>query len=219
MVVLIREKRVFDDGHEEIELTFRGSGKPTPSQIKKAEELDKFLVKKMIAISKELELSGLLDKKQGSIERWYRVGKSLATIVDDPEIVTPEVKQQDTYIWVAIEQNAPIELQPNQENKERHNTLTKRNHYRLCYLVAKFPENIVKFHTWREWVEILESPSITEDIRILDWLIKTMSKNPELKLRKLARAMRNKLKNLYTKVFSVTELESLLDSVLPEVLN
>lgn len=219
MVVLIKEKRIFDDGHEEIELTFRGSRKPTPSQIKKAEELDKFLIKKMIAISKELEMVGLLDKKQGSIERWYRVGKNLATIVDDPEIVAPEVKQQDNYIWVAIEQNTPIELQPNQENKERYNTLTRRNHYRLCYLVAKFPENVAKLHTWREWVEILESPSITEDNRILDWLIKTMSENPDLKLRKLAKAMRNKLKNLYTKVFSVAELESLLDGVISEALN
>jgi hypothetical protein len=217
MVVLIREKRVFEDGSEGIELAYRGRGKPTPDQIKRAEKFDDFLAQRMAAISKELEEKGLLDKKHGNKDRWYLVGKRLALFIDNPQIVAAELKQQDYYIWVAIEQNTPKELQPNQENKERQNTLTKRNHYRLCYLVSKFPKETVKLHTWREWVEILESPALLEDDRIFEWLIKTMAKNPELKLRELARAMRNRLKNLYTKVFSKVELNTLLDNIMNEV--
>lgn len=219
MVVLIREKRIFENGDEGIELTYRGGGKPTSAQIKRAEELDKFLSQKMAEISNELNKMGLLDKKQGDIDRWYLVGKRLASFVEDPRITPPEVRQQDYYIWIAIEQNTPIELQPNQENKERKNTLTKRNHYRLCYKVSKFPEKTVKLHTWREWVEILESPALLDDERIFNWLIKTMSKNPNVKLRELARAMRNKLKKLYTKVFSESELNSLLDNMINEISN
>ena len=73
-------------------------------------------------------------------------------------------------------------------------------------------------HTWREWVEILESPSLLEDNRIFDWLIKTMDKTPKMKLRKLARALRNRLKNLYTIVFSDAELKALLDKMITEAL-
>ena len=195
------------------------SGKPTLDQINKAEVLDKFLAQRMVAISNELKEKGLLDKRLGNIDRWYMVGKRLASFIDDPQIVATELKQQDYYIWIAIEQNTPKVLQPNQENKERKNTLTKRNHYRLCYLVSKFPQKTVILHTWREWVEILESPALIDDNRIFDWLIKTMTKDPELKLRKLARGMRNKLKNLYTKVFSKGELNSLLDSIINESVN
>ena len=168
MVILIREKRTLEDGKSIIELAYRGSGKPTSDEIKRAEELDIFLAHRMIAISKELEGKGLLDKKQGNIERWYWTGKHISLFVDDPKIVAPEIKQQDYYIWIAIEQNTPTKLQPNQESKMRHNTFTKRNHYRLCYLVAKFSEETVMSHTWREWVEILESPSLLEDNRIFD---------------------------------------------------
>ena len=219
MVVLIREKRIFENGDQGIELAYRGTGKPTPDQIKRAEKLDKFLSQRMKEISNELNEKGFLDKKQGNIIRWYLVGKRLASFIEDPQIVSPEVRQQDFYIWIAIEQNTPIELLPNQENKERKNTLTKRNHYRLCYKVSKFPEKTVKLHTWREWVEILESPAILEDDRIFDWLIKTMAKNPNVKLRELARAMRNKLKKLYTKVFSEIELYTLLDTIIKDISN
>lgn len=217
MVVLIREKRVFENGKEGIELAYRGTGKPTSDQIKKAEKLDKFLAQRMVEISNELNKRGLLDKKQGNIDRWYLVGQRLASFIEDPQTVPSEVRQQDYYIWIAVEQNTPIELQPNQENKERKNTLSKRNHYRLCYKVSKFPEKTVKLHTWREWVEILESPALLEDDRIFNWLIKTMVKNPNVKLRELARAMRNKLKNMYTKVFSEKELNYLLDSIINEI--
>ncbi len=219
MAVLIREKRIFDDGSEGTELAYRGIGKPTPEQIKNAEKLDKFLAKKMLDISIELKKKGQLKKRQGNIDRWYLVGREIADFVDNPKIVPPEVKQQDYYLWIAIEQNTPIELQPNQENKNRKNTLSKRNHYRLCYKVSKFPETTVKIHTWREWVEILESPALLEDDRIFNWLIKTMGRNPNLKLRELARSLRNKLKNLYTKVFSEAELVKLLEEVVKDVSN
>jgi hypothetical protein len=214
MAVIIREKRILEDGTEVTEKVYRSSVPPSAEHTKQAKRLDSFLAKRMTTIAKEMRAKGLLEGKKGDRERWYELGKNIANFVDDPKIVLPEDRKQDHYIWIALEQNSPKDLHPNKEIAERKNSLTKRNHFRLAYILSKFPFSVVKQQTWREWVEILESPSILEDDRILWWLRKKMGGEAKVKLRPLARALRQELKDMYTKVLSEQELNKLLDDIL-----
>ncbi len=213
MVVLIREKRRSNNNIDITEVVYRGSPYPSPEQIKHADWLDKFLSIKLEEIANELMEMNLLSKKRGDVDRWYQLGKKIADIVDDPKIILPELKQQDLYIWIAIEQNCPEELFQSMKIGERSITRTKRNHYRFCYLISKFPLPIVKCHNWRNWRTIFESPALIEDDRIITWLNEKLKKNPNIDLREISKSLRRGLKDFYTQVLSDNELFCYLDEI------
>jgi len=217
MAVIVRTERILEDGSTATERVYRGFGPPTAKVIQHAERLDKHLSEELPRIAARLKARGLLKGRRGNRERWYELGKYLQEIVEDPKYVLPEDRRQDQHIWIAIAQNAPKELHPGMEVLGAKNIPTKRNHFRLCYQLGRLPKDIVQQHTWREWVEILESPAIIDDERIVAWIIKKMGSNKRIELRPLARGIRQQLKGIYTAALSDEELTELLDEVLHEV--
>ena len=217
MAVIVRSERILEDGSTATEKVYRGFGPPTARVIQHAERLDKYLSEELPSIAERLKARGLLEGRRGDRDRWYHLGKYLQEIVEDPELVLPEDRRQDQHIWIAIAQNAPRELHPGMEVIGAKNILTKRNHFRLCYQLGRLPNDIVEQHTWREWVEILESPAIIDDERIVAWIIGKMGRHGKIGLRPLARGIRQQLKGFYTAALTDEELSDLLDEVLDEV--
>jgi len=212
MVVVVREGGKNEQGKKKIR-TYRGASQPTPKQIEYADYLDDYINNKLEEIQLKLEERGVLEGKRGHRDRWYELGIRLREFVDNPDIVPNEIRDEDYYLWIAIAQKAPKELHPSKRKAERHNTFSKRNHFRLCYLLAGFPKAIVDKYNWRNWVTILESPAITNDARVLKWLSDVVEENDSIELRELSKLLRRGLKDYHTRVLDDDELDELLTKI------
>lgn len=218
MIVRVFESAEEGDAHTIIQ--YRSLRPPTQDDIKRAKELDKFLELKMMEIQEELQNLGLLDSRLGNLARWHALGKRVAGFVDNPDIVLPEDRAQDRYIWEAISQHAPDELHPGKKASQSKNVGSERNHFRLCYLVAAIQDDFNQAEeqgNWREWVELLESKTILQDERILNWVRMKLINNPQIKLRPLVRVLRSWLKDMYTIILSDEELEGYLEEAWNEM--
>lgn len=221
MAVIVRVTNINEIGEKETTIQYRTMRPPTHKEIKKAKEVDAFLHKKMLEIRDNLHRNGLLKERLGNLARWHALGGFLAEIVDDPLIISPEDRAQDRYIWEAIGQHSPAELHPGKKKSVSKNIGTHRDHFRLCYLVATFQKDYARAErqgTWRDWVELLESKSLLRDERILAWTQKKLDLHPEIKLRPMARMLRNLLKEMYTKVLNDNELDEFLNNGWNEML-
>lgn len=187
----------------------------TDAAKKQAERLDEFLYKQLAAAEKEVKNKGLLEFKgrDGALELWYFVGTKLQ-FIDDPEIILPEDKK---YIWRAIWDHTN-ELAPGEMNTRSG---TNRDHFLYCYRIAKFDWHLVRRGgNWRAWVELLDSPKINNDERILDWVGMKMSQvNKKNWIRILNRKLRQTLKNKDTSFLKKEELHELLEKAWGEASN
>lgn len=198
MAVIVRQTTTFD-GNERRGVKVYRSVRPVSNEMKsQAEALDRFLAKKMRDIRNEMRENGLLDLKgkPGVLPLWHAVGLQLA-LVDDASSVSPEDRAEDRYIWEALWHHAG-DLAPGEERKSAG---TDRDHWRMCYRLAKQGplDWVHAVGTWRDWVELLESPFVNADPRILDWIGTKMKAAPKRLLRDLTRCLRNKLKNCETR--------------------
>jgi hypothetical protein len=178
---------------------------------RQAEDLDRFLGQKMREIETELKKAGLLRRKGKNdvLPLWHALGSRL-TFVDDPSVVPSEDRVENRYIWEAIWHHAG-NLAPGDPNK---NTGKDRDHFRMCYRLArKGPlERVAAIGTWRDWVDLLESPFL-KDHRIEDWIGEKMRESPKHFLRKLTPRLRAEFKDVETEGFySDDELLEVLEA-------
>jgi hypothetical protein len=147
----------------------------TKSAKDKAHKLDELIAKKMHDIQENMEREGLLELKsrRGVLKLWYEVGKRL-DFVETTNLVSSEDRK---FIWRALYDHAG-KLAPNppyesQIPPQSRRANEPRNHFRYCYLLAK------KFHDfgfvesvgdWSSWIDLLDSPTIQNDERILEWI-------------------------------------------------
>lgn len=214
MAVIVRTTLIDEQGKEQTTIQYRCIRPPTQEDIRQAKKLDLFLNKRMEEIQDKLKEKRLLETRLGNLSRWHALGTELAIFIDDSSIVPVEDRVQDRYIWEAIGQHSPDDLHPGKKASNSKNVGTDRDHFRLCYLVATFQNDLKKAKkqgTWRDWVELLESKSILQDERILNWLRIKLRNCPDLKLRPIARMLRHRLKDMYTQVLSDRELNDYLD--------
>ena len=217
MTVIIRKTTTFGGKKYHGVKVYR-SVRPVSNEMRtQAAELDRFLAKKMHEIAEELRKSGLLELKgrSGVLPLWYAVGKRL-TFVDDSNVVPAEDRAEDRYIWEALWYHAR-DLAPGEEKKSAG---TDRDHWRMCYRLAKqgLLEWVQAVGTWRDWVELLESPFVNADQRILDWIAEKMRVAPKRILRSLTRVLRNRFKNRETRdLLTDDELRDELEACWREV--
>ncbi len=197
MAVIVRQTTDFEGKRHRAVKIYR-SVRPVTNEMKaQAQRLDGVLSKRMRDITDEMRRTGLLALrgKAGVLPLWHAVGKRLA-FVDDPTVVPPEDRAEDRYVWEALWYHA-AGLAPGGAKKSAG---TDRDHWRMCYRLAGQGslETVEAVGTWRDWVELLESPFVNADRRILEWIGQKMKRAPKRVLRQLTRALRDNFKNRET---------------------
>ncbi len=178
-----------------------------------AEQLDTALHDKLTAIEKDIRKLRLLDLKGkgGVLKLWYEVGQRLK-FVDSLEVSPPEDKR---YIWRALYDHAG-DLAPGTP-KVRANERWQNSHFFYCYRIGQFPWNFVEgAGNWTAWVEFFDSPRISQDSRIVEWLgskTKVATGSKQDWLRKLTKEVRRAFQTTDTTVFSKDELYERLDAI------
>lgn len=156
----------------------------TKSEREKANKLDDLIEHEMRDIENEMEKRGLLELKshRGVLRLWYEVGKRLS-FVETTNLVSAEDRK---FIWRALYDHAQ-KLAPTPPHPDPNRSLNRRaddprNHFRYCHLLAK------KFHDfdfvesvgdWSSWIDLLGSPTIQNDERILEWIASKQQSSAE----------------------------------------
>lgn len=225
MAVIIREKRKIA-GKEQIIKVYQRNSEDILSkdERERADGLDHFLQKQMQAIERKLQKMGLLDLKgkRGVLRLWFELGKELG-FIDKCTLIHETDKR---WLWRALYDHAPnLAAGP---PKVRANERPENSHFHYCYLLAKkFPDFkfVESAGDWTAWAEFLDSPSISEDHRIIEWLASKQheygtSANQNW-LRKLTRAIRHEFPykgaKTDTRLFSDAELVQRLESVFRQI--
>jgi hypothetical protein len=186
MAVIIREKRSIA-GKEQIVKVYQRSSEDLLSKQEReqADELDLFLEQRMQAIEQKLQKMGLLDLKgkRGVLRLWFELGKQLGKFVERSNLVSAEDRK---FIWRALYDHAG-KLAPNPPYQgsnppQNRRADDPRNHFRYCFLLAKkfpdfkFVENV---GDWSSWIDLLDSPTIRNDERILEWIASKQQSSTE----------------------------------------
>ena len=225
MAVIIRETRVLGGVSKDRVPVYKSARPVTRDAQERAAKLDALLAEKMGAIEKEMRNESLLDLKgkAGVLKLWYEVGRKLS-FLEEVEVTPPE---DFKYVWRALYDHAGELLPgPGKSRAERY----ENSHFRYCAQVARFDWAFAEAAgDWTSWVEFLDSASMRDDERIIDWLRVHSTEKPAKDwrrfmqgarqdwFRKLARAIRNRFRNRQTKdILSDTELHSELDEVFAE---
>jgi len=184
MPVIIREEILVGGKRIPAKIYRTESPRPlTKSEKAKANKLDQLIEDKMRGIEEEMEKRRLLELKsrRGVLRLWYEVGKRL-TFVETTNLVSAEDRK---FIWRALYDHAG-KLAPNPPYQGGASFQTRRaddprNHFRYCYLLAKFPnfEFVESIGDWSSWIDLLDSPTVRNDERILEWLTTKQQINTE----------------------------------------
>jgi hypothetical protein len=148
----------------------------TKSAKDQAQKLDDLIGTRMQHIESEMRTLKLLELKghRGVLRLWYEVGKRLS-FVESTDLVSNEDRK---YIWRALYDHAgelaPVNPRPDQAAIAQYRRAENvRNHFRYCYLIAtKFSDIdfVESVGDWSSWIDLLDSPTIQHDERILEWI-------------------------------------------------
>lgn len=222
MPVIVREEKEIA-GKKSIVKVYKTDRIPMSKEDRlRAEKLDIFLSHTLKDLAREMRKKELLDLKgrKGVLDLWYEIGKRLS-FVDDPSIVDPEDR---SYVWQAIYDHASDQGFAPGAYGEREQ---QRPHFKYCYeLAKKFPDFdfVNSAGDWSAWVEFLDSPSINNDSRIVEWLSSkrlTLDSTKRDWLRRLTREIRREFpykgQKTDTSVFGEAELRDRLDAIFVRV--
>ena len=196
-----------------------GNAPPSGTEIEQAKQYDKFLEEKLGAIKSELIKRGFFNMKT-DIKKWYILGQELQFLEELP--LRKSCDPDMTMTWRALYDIMPDLSPTGKLPTEKERAEGARNHYLMCYRLAKFDslEAIEKSGiTWREFNDIYMSfgPAQWKDRkRLLEWIgLKT--KNGKEKTRAALQAIRrvSGMKSVHktdTTILSKEELFKILDA-------
>jgi hypothetical protein len=183
--VIIREEIVVGGKKVPAKIYRSESQRPlTKSAREQAQKLDELISHKMHDIENDMQRRKLLELKgrRGVLRLWYEVGKRLS-FVERTDLVPTEDRR---YIWRALYDHAgklaPIPPHPGASPPENRRADDLRNHFRYCYLIAKkfsdfdFVESV---GDGSSWIDLLDSPTIQNDERILEWIASKQQSSSE----------------------------------------
>ncbi len=140
-----------------------------------------------------------LKQKAIDVEIAYRIGKKLAQIVDNTNLVSPNERQ---WAWKALRE---IYFKKN-IFKNRGRT---RDDLEYFYKASKYPLSFIKSITWDGWNRFLDYPSIRQDERFEKWFRAKAQKIGKIKrgfLRRFTKQLYFLIKNKDTTIFSDEEV-------------
>jgi len=224
MTVIIREKRQIAGREMQVKVYKTSEGILSKEERQQAEQLDKFLQQKMKQVENRLRKLGLLKLKgrKGVLKLWFELGKELS-FVDNHELISEADKR---WLWRALYDHAPsLASGP---PRVRANERPENSHFHYCYVLArKFPDFtfVESAGDWTAWAEFLDSPSISGEPRIIEWLAtKQREYAPSAKqdwLRKLTRAIRHRFPykgaKTDTAIFSDEDINERLEDIYRQI--
>jgi len=183
--VIIREEIVVGGKKVPAKIYRSESQRPlTKSAREQAQKLDELILHEMHDIENDMQRRKLLELKgrRGVLRLWYEVGKRLS-FVQRTDLVPTEDRR---YIWRALYDHAgklaPIPPHPGSGTPENRRADDLRNHFRYCYLIAeKFSDFdfVESVGDWSSWIDLLDSPTIQNDERILEWIASKQQSSSE----------------------------------------
>lgn len=222
MAVIIREKRKMAGKEYLVDVYRAQPGKLLTSEDKKkAEELDRFLLKTMRQIEEEMNSLGLLSLKnrKGKVMKlWFEVGRRLS-FIEDTGIVAIEDRN---FVWRALYDHAG-NLAPGPLTKRAQRDPTT-SHFSYCYMLSGFPWDFVESAgDWTSWSEFFDRKEMKTDPRIIEWLAGSTKdrtvKSRQNWLRPLTKEIHRRYNNVDTRIRyeSREELYKELNRILAEV--
>lgn len=196
---------------------------PRNVDVELAKKYDQELKIELKKLKSALSKKGFFEMQPG-IERWYLLGEGLQ-FLENSELrkkCDPDFENTWRALYDHVPNLAPKSCIP--KNKER--AQGKRNHFYVCYRLAKFPWDEVKHLTWRMWNDIYMSFSNEmwkDGPRLLKWILaKSIGYSSKVDNTKMRRALIVARRTLGRRVavgkdstvLSQTELFSLLDNEL-----
>jgi len=213
MVIKIR-KKIDPSGHPIYKST---KTLVTQEDIKIADDLDAELEKKIKQLEKTLINTDKLSsggEKINALKVWYEVGKTLNKLLQKFVINN----EDDAEFWKNL-YNYFLKIH---HGKPLSKVSKTRNDFITATKLAKHPwKTIRKIDKWAIWREVLSYKNITEDKRILEWVIYEFSKNPGTRdeARVLLKAIAKKFKKIYTPILNDTELNTKLQNLKNQAIN
>jgi hypothetical protein len=203
-----------------------GNRLPSSQEMKLAEEYDIALRNKMAEIKERLEEKGFFKMKSG-MKKWRMLGEELS-FLDELQIrkdCDPDLENT----WRAFYDIAP-ELSPTGKMpSEKERAEGRRNHFLICYYLAKVDWPTLGKINWRMFNDIymsLTTSAMRSDInRLLEWIISRSTEKGKVngkKIRKVLEAVRHisgekSRGSIDTRFLERKELFDILDKELEEL--
>lgn len=222
MAIIIREERTI--GGEKVKgvkvyKTSRGH-LLTNEEIDLAEKYDEELKNEIKEITSSLKSKGFFEIK-ATMKKWYMLGRKLQFLDKMPLRTKCDPDLKNTF---RVFYDLALILAPRKDfptDKERLEG--DRNHFYVCYKLAKYSWELVKDIPWGNWQDIHAAFSPTKGVdrkRLLSWVLSKSEKaNNREKLRKALKTFRAVVGQTAeierdTTVLSKEELYKLLDQKL-----
>jgi len=218
LAVKIKETRMIQGEKIDGVIVYKSDTLVTKEEQEKADKLDQVLSVELKKIEKEMRNKGFLKLKgkKGEVLRlWYEVGSMLKPVLDNLDIPSKDMN----YVYRAIYDHAgnlspgPITIRALRRPKD--------SHFSYCCKLDQFTWDFVnKAGDWTSWSELFDSTLFKSDRRMIEWLATKQihAKGSQQNwLRPLTKAIRNKLKDVDTKVLNNEELYTKLDKIYEEV--
>jgi len=179
----------------------------TEHEKERALKLDKVLAELVPKIEKDW-LVNRTKRSSGTkidVELAYNIGKKLAKIVDDEDLVS---QSERNWVWKAIRE---MYLKQN-VFKIRGKT---RDDLEYFYKASKYPLTFIESISWDGWSRLLDYPSIRQDERFESWFKKKAKCVGKIKrgfLRKFSKNLYSLIKKKDTTVLSDQELFEIYES-------
>lgn len=169
-------------------------------------------LEKMInGVEKILSRQGFLTKdarKKDALVVWYTIGKELDEYLNKKRMNKDEEKLfwDNLYgRWPKVHSGLP-----------RFKVNLTKNDFKTAKELAKFDFNeLKKVGSWGLWREIISYKRICNDPRIIEWIVKELTKKPRTRdeSRPLLKAISNRFKKIDTTILTQEELDNKLTEI------
>lgn len=190
------------------------SGAVTDSDKDRADKINQTLKRSIKHLESEWIKKRMLTKggvKKDTLRIWYELGEVLRKISEKYGIVGTT---DEPFFWQVIYEYVSPRVQKNPPPKR--SSEWKRNHFRLCSLMASRSWDEVKsVGTWSVWRDIFDNSKLLEDDRVFEWVVDTIKRSGvgHKELRPFIHSTRKRLKKIDTSILSDSELLSKLQEV------
>jgi hypothetical protein len=198
---------IYKDG-EKIYSTgkFNPGGMGIVKESERADSIDRDLSKGFSDLAGKWESDGYT--KNGKISSnqagkvWYDTGKLINSIADRYHIFG---SSDEFFYWQAI---------------EHYIDSNRSNHFKNCSFLARLAwSDVVSVGNWSVWRDILDTKKMTEDERVLKWLVGKVKGRSlgHKEIRKITQPISRDLKNTDTSILSEEELIERLNGIETEI--
>jgi len=190
------------------------SGAAAYADRRRADKIDGDLKETISKLERRWKNKGLVSEKKrksNALTVWYELGSELNRIGNQYRIFGTT---DEPPFWRALYDIVPKTVQ--RKRMPKRSKEWRRNHFRLCALMAKrsFTE-IKRVGAWSVWRDLFDNAKLFDDPRVFDWVAGKITKvsGGHKSIRPFIHAVRRRIKRLDTTILSDDELKEKLESI------